>query len=142
MAGLEGKEDEVNHMLHRIETMLAMRSRAGNTRGDLELFEAELEQRERDLREREAALAEREASVAQRESALARRESLTAITPPPPPVQRATCETCGRNICSRGSVCYDRWGRDIHAHECHACMSRWGQRGQGYGNSRSWDARS
>ena len=75
MSGMDGKEEQVNEMLHHIETMLAMRSRAGRTRGELDMFESELEEREWDLAERERALAEREASVAQREAALARSQN-------------------------------------------------------------------
>ena len=121
MSNVDGHEDEINYVLHRIESMIAARTEAGHTREALEEKEAALEERETLLLDREASLAERERLVQAREEAVARRENIAQINPPPPPVPRparAVCDHCGRGVCSRSSACYDEWGRDNHTHGC------------------------
>ena len=138
MSNLDGHEDETNYLLHRIETMIAARTEAGNTKEDLEEREAALEERETMIQDRETTLADRERLVAAREEAVARRESLSQINPPPPPVntERAKCQHCGHGVCSRSSPCFDSFGRDMHTHGCAACHDEWkkyGQKGRGRG---------
>ena len=136
MSGVDGREDDINEMLHRIESLVAARTEQGNTKQQLMALEADLAEREDALAERERQLVAREAAVATREEAVARREGRAQITPPPPPVTRALCETCHVGVCSRNSVCFDRWNRDMHTHTCTACHQQWkrtGVKGHGRG---------
>ena len=138
MSGVDGRrDDDINEMLHRIESLVAARTDQGNTKQDLMALEASLENREQQLAERERLLVQREAAVAAREEAVARRESIALVNPPPPPVQRAVCEHCGMGTCSRNSVCFDRHGNHMHTHSCTACHQRWKRTGdKGKGRSR------
>ena len=141
MSRLDGHEDEVNGILHRIETMIAARTSTGQTKAQLEELERQLQEREAAILAREADVLDRERQVAAREAAVGQRESLQQITPPPPPVQlrtrRAVCDHCGQNVCSRGSACIDANGRDIHSpHNCYQCYRSW-KHGKG-GSKGKW----
>ena len=135
MSRIDGHEDEVNGILHRIETMIAARTAAGATKADLENMQAQLDLREEAIAAREADVLERERQVAAREAAVGQRENLQQITPPPPPVQarprRALCDHCGQGVCARNSACYDNYGNDLHRHNCYECYRPWKSGGKG-----------
>ena len=150
MSNTQGQEDNINEMLHRIETMIAERSSRGTSKAALDEKEEMLDDRETELEERERAVREREAALATREEAVARREALQTINPPPPPVPlvrgRGACEHCGVGVCSRTSACFDEYGRDLHTHGCRACHVAWKKTGHKGGGRRraahsSWESR-